>query len=272
MQRFVETLQSKYPNSKIAGGCSFSEVNKEGLPNYAAIINDNSFKNSAVGIAIEGVPMEIIQSTGCISPSTLVRVDDCDTNYFKQLDGKTGFHYQLEVIGDMMKKKLLNDTSNLLVGKLYDGVDRNDKAAVDDPLNYHILSLNTALSKQSDDNENDKVSAIMPNAEFAVVGDYIRYFVKYAESCKNSWKELVKNAKVSPRGQNMLMFVSQGRGKSMHERTSFETSLLRKQYDCKTSGLISSFEILNCTPSLYKKPYLSSANIVGIWFPISKDK
>merc|ERR1712137_46413 len=134
-----------------------------------------------------------------------------------------------------------------------------DDDALDDPLSYQIVPTARHKETYSDEQGN---GVITPLQGFCSKGDWMRYWMKHAGSCKASWSSVFKKQKAAV-DQNLLLLLSQGRGETMHGTSRCETKIIKQGLSAQVSGLITAREIVHDPRAPSRSPYCSSSTVSG---------
>lgn len=269
MDPFLQSLHQSFPQSLVAGACVFGERNSAGDLAQANIINDRSYRNTLVGLAIQNAPMEVMYSMGVepiLKPKEVTR---CTDDFIFEYDHDEAATVENQVFLEIQRRKLLNDNTILQLGKLFSDVNRKDDEALNDPLCYRIVAAARQKQEYSDPSQGNGV--ITPLQGFCTKGDWMRYWVKHAASCKGSWPSVFKRQaarQASAEEQNVLLLLSQGRGESMHGTPRCETKIIKDKLSAQVSGLITAREIVHDPRAPSRSPYCSSSTVSGVYFPL----
>jgi len=232
------------------------------------IINERSYRNTLVGLAIQHAPMEVMYSMGVEPILKPQQVTRCSDEFIFEYDNQEAASVENQVFLELQRRKLLNDNTILQLGKLFSDVNHKEEEALNDPLCYRIVP--TARQMQ-DFAGSQGTGVITPLQGFCSKGDWMRYWMKHAGSCKSSWPAVFKRQaarQASAEEQNILLLLSQGRGESMHGTTRCESKIVKQQLSAQLSGLITAREIVHDPRAPSRSPYCSSSTVSGVYFPL----
>ena len=269
-ENIIDALKEKFKHAQVFGCKVDGKRDTFGKLNFSAISGKRSFENCLVGAVVQNIPVNSFHAVGCEPVLPLLNVGKCDESLIYQLNGKDAADVQLEVFAEIQKKGILIDGNILLMGKLLNEIDENDENALNDPSNYHLQSLNNV---EDEDDDDDSTAVRLPLDDFCVEGDKIRYFIKNVNSCISEWDHFEKkwkkskNLPITPYNEDILFFLSHGRGATMHDKPSVESKIVKNKFSCNLSGVISASEIISANLGDETIPYISAGNITGIWFP-----